>query len=47
METLIRIIANKRSYQEQTELMEQIYDLGEFAGVALACMVVLSVCSYF
>ena len=35
-------MANNRTYQEQTDLVEQIHDLGEFMGVALACMVVLA-----
>ena len=42
METLIRIMANNRTYQEQTDLIEQMHDLAEFMGVALACMVVLA-----
>ena len=42
METLIRIMANNRTYQEQTDLVDQIHDLGEFVGVAVACLVVLA-----
>lgn len=43
METLIRIVANGRTYDEQTDLVEQMYEMTEFAGVALTCLVVLAV----
>ena len=35
-------MANNRTYQEQTDLIEQMHDVAEFMGVALACMVVLA-----
>ncbi len=47
METLIRIMANNRTYQEQTDLVDLIHDLGEFMGVAVACLVVLAAMMLF
>ncbi|MBR4757413.1 MAG: hypothetical protein IK084_01255 [Bacteroidaceae bacterium] len=42
MEKLIRLMTNNRTYDEQTNIVEQMTELMEFAGVALACMVVIA-----
>ena len=41
MEKLIRIMTNGRLVDEQPTFMEEMMEMTEFAGVALACMVVL------
>lgn len=42
MEKLIRLMANNRTVEEQTTLVERMNELMEFAGVTLACTVVLA-----
>ena len=42
MEKLIRLMTNNRSVEEQSNLVERMNELMEFAGVTLACMVVLA-----
>ncbi len=41
MEKLIRLVANNKTVEEQTELMERMTEVTEFIGVALACTVVV------
>ena len=42
MEKLIRLMTNNRSVEERSDLAERVGELVEFAGVSLACMVVLA-----
>ena len=35
-------MTNNRTYDEQTNIVEQMTEIMEFAGVVLACMVVLA-----
>jgi len=46
METFIRIVANKQSYDDQNNILETVYDIIEFAGIALASIVVLSTLAF-
>lgn len=42
MEKLIRLMTNNRTAEEQTNLVEEMTELTEFVGVALACMTILA-----
>ena len=42
MEKLIRLMTNNRTYNEQTNMVEHMSELMEFAGVAIASMMVLA-----
>lgn len=42
MEKLIRLMANNRTYNEQTNMVEEMAEVMEFAGVALASIIVLA-----
>jgi len=42
MEKLIRLMTNNRTYDEQTNLAEQMAEVMEFAGVAIASIIVLA-----
>ncbi|MBQ9559748.1 MAG: hypothetical protein IJ762_09075 [Bacteroidaceae bacterium] len=42
MEKIIRLMTNNRTYDEQTNLVERMNEITEFAGVVMACMVVLA-----
>ena len=43
METIIRIMANNRTYDEQTNLVEQLRDSLEFVGLLMASATVLGI----
>lgn len=47
MEKLIRLMANGRTYNEQTNLVERVNEMTEFAGVVLACMTILAFMAIF
>lgn len=41
MEKLIRLMANGKTASEQTHLVEEMTEITEFVGVALACLIVM------
>jgi hypothetical protein len=43
MEKLIRLMTNNRSLKEETNFVEEMTELTEFVGVALASLMVLTV----
>ncbi len=43
METIIRIMANNRTYDEQTNLVERLHDAMEFVGLLMASATVLGI----
>lgn len=47
MEKLIRLMANGRTINEQSNLLEEMNEVLEFIGVTAACMVVLSAMAIF
>ena len=47
MEKIIRLITNGRTIHEQTKLVEQMNELAEYIGVALACTTVLAAMTIF
>jgi len=42
MEKLIRLMTNNRTYNEQTDLAEQMAEVMEFTAVAVASLMVLA-----
>lgn len=42
MEKLIRLMANGKTASEQTRLVEEMREITEFVGVALACLIVMA-----
>ena len=47
MEKLIKLLTNGKTVDEQTNLVANMMELAEFAGVTLVCMVVLAFMSIF
>ena len=47
MEKLIKLMANGRTMDEQTNLWEEVDEVMQFLGVTAACMVVLSAMAIF
>ena len=47
MEKLIRLMTNNRTQNEQTNFVENMNELMEFAGVTITCMMVLTAMAIF
>ncbi len=47
MEKLIRLMANGRTISEQTNMVERVSEMVEFAGVTMACIIVLMAMTIF
>lgn len=47
MEKLIRLMSNGRTISEQTNMVETMNEMAEFAGVTVACIIVLAAMTIF